>query len=58
MARHPGAIAASAVGLSALAFASVAGANFTSSGHPADSMAMSVRGALSVTEHVNSYDIV
>jgi hypothetical protein len=42
MARHPGAIAASAVGLLALAFASVAGASFTSSGHPADSMAMSV----------------
>jgi hypothetical protein len=48
----------SAVGLFALAFASVAGASFSSSGHPADSMAMSVRGALSVTEHVNSYDIV
>ena len=42
MARHPGAIAASAVGLLALAFASAAGASFTSSGHPADSMAMSV----------------
>jgi len=42
MARNPGAIAASAVGLFALAFASVAGASFTSSGHPADSMAMSV----------------
>jgi len=42
MARHPGAIAASAVGLFALAFASAAGASFTSSGHPADSMAMSV----------------
>ena len=42
MARHPGAIAASAVGLFALAFASAAGASFTSSGRPADSMAMSV----------------
>ena len=42
MARHPGVIAASAVGLFALAFASVARASFTSSGHPADSMAMSV----------------
>jgi hypothetical protein len=42
MARHPGAIAASAAGLFALAFASAAGASFTSSGHPADSMAMSV----------------
>jgi hypothetical protein len=40
--RHTGAIAASVVGLFALAFASVAGASFTSSGHPADSMAMSV----------------
>jgi hypothetical protein len=42
MARHVGAIAASAAGLFALAFASAAGASFTSSGHPADSMAMSV----------------
>lgn len=42
MARHPAAIAASAAGLFALAFASVAGASFTSSGGPADSMAMSV----------------
>jgi hypothetical protein len=42
MARHAGAIAASAVGLFALAFASAAGAGFTGSGHPADSMAMSV----------------
>jgi hypothetical protein len=42
MARHPGAIAASAVGLFALAFASVTGASFTSSGDPADSMGMSV----------------
>jgi hypothetical protein len=42
MGRHPAAIAASAAGLFALAFASVAGASFTSSGGPADSMAMSV----------------
>jgi hypothetical protein len=42
MARHVGAIAASAAGLFALAFASAAGASFTTSGHPADSMAMSV----------------
>jgi hypothetical protein len=42
MARHAGAIAASAAGLFALAFASAAGASFTTSGHPADSMAMSV----------------
>jgi hypothetical protein len=42
MARHLGAIAASAVGLFALAFASATGASFTSSGQPADSMAMSV----------------
>ena len=42
MARHLGAIAASAVGLFALAFASAAGASFTSSGQPAESMGMSV----------------
>jgi hypothetical protein len=42
IARHPGVIAASALGLCALAFASVAGASFTSSGTTADSMAMSV----------------
>jgi hypothetical protein len=42
VARHPGAIAASAAGLFALAFASAAGASFTSSGHLADSMVMSV----------------
>ena len=42
MARHAGVIAASAVGMFALAFASAAGAGFTGSGHPADSMAMSV----------------
>jgi hypothetical protein len=42
VARHPGAIVASALGLFAMAFASVAGASFTSSGRPADSMAMSV----------------
>jgi hypothetical protein len=42
IARHLGTTASSAAGLFALAFASVAGASFTSSGHPADSMAMSV----------------
>jgi hypothetical protein len=42
MARHPGAIAASAVGLFAQAFAAVTGASFTSSGDPVDSMGMSV----------------
>src|SRR5450755_398761 len=42
IARHPGAIASSAVGLFALAFASATGASFTSSGQPADSMGMSV----------------
>jgi hypothetical protein len=42
MARHLGAIAASVAGLAALALADAAGASFTSSGHPADSMAMSV----------------
>jgi hypothetical protein len=42
MARHLGAIAASVAGLTALALADAAGTSFTSSGHPADSMAMSV----------------
>jgi hypothetical protein len=42
IARHLGAIASSAVGLFALAFASVTGAGFTSSGQPSESMAMSV----------------
>jgi hypothetical protein len=42
IARHLAAIAASAVGLFALAFASATGASFTSSGQPADSMGMSV----------------
>jgi hypothetical protein len=42
IARHPGAIAASALGLCALALASVTGASFTSTGTTADSMAMSV----------------
>jgi hypothetical protein len=42
MARHLAAIAGSVAGLVALALADAAGASFTSSGHPADSMAMSV----------------
>jgi hypothetical protein len=42
LARHAGAIVASAVGLFALAFASLAGTGFTSSGTTADSMSMSV----------------
>ena len=42
IARHLGAIVSSAIGLFALAFASVAGASFTSSGNTAESMAMSV----------------
>jgi hypothetical protein len=42
IARHLGAITSSAVGLFALGFASVAGASFTSSGQPSESMAMSV----------------
>jgi hypothetical protein len=46
MARHLGAIVSSAVGLFALAFAAAAGASFTSSGKPADSMAMSVLTAV------------
>ena len=41
-ARHLGIIVSSAAGLSALAAASVTGASFTSSGHPAESMGMSV----------------
>lgn len=41
-ARHVGAIASSAAGLFALAFASATGASFTSSGDAAESMAMSV----------------
>src|SRR5262249_19110067 len=42
IARHLGAIALSAVGLFALASASVTGASFTSSGDPVDSMGMAV----------------
>ena len=42
MARHPVAIASSALGLFALAFASATGASFASSGDPADSMGMAV----------------
>jgi hypothetical protein len=42
MARHPVAIALSALGLFALAFASATGASFASSGDPADSMGMAV----------------
>lgn len=42
IARHLGAIAFSAAGLLALVFAAEAGASFTSSGKPSESMAMSV----------------
>jgi hypothetical protein len=42
LARHAGAIAASTLGLFAVAFASLAGTGFTSSGNTADSMSMSV----------------
>lgn len=42
IARHLGAIAWSAAGLFALAFASATGASFTSSGQPVESMGMSV----------------
>jgi hypothetical protein len=42
IARRPSAIVVSAVGLFALAVASVAGTSFTSTGRSADSMAMSV----------------
>jgi hypothetical protein len=41
-ARHLGAITASVAGLVTLGLASAAGTSFTGSGHPADSMAMSV----------------
>jgi hypothetical protein len=42
LARHLAAIALSAAGLLVLALAAAMGASFTSSGHPADSMGMSV----------------
>lgn len=42
MARHWGVVALSAVGLFALAFASLAGTSFTSTGDDAESMSMSV----------------
>jgi hypothetical protein len=42
MARHRGAISASGGGLLAVAIAAAAGASFTSTGEPSDSMAMSV----------------
>ena len=42
LARHPGALAASALGLFALAFADVTGASYASSGDAADSMGMAV----------------
>ncbi len=42
LARHWGVTASSALGLVALAFASVTGTSFTSAGDAADSMAMSV----------------
>ena len=40
--RRPAVIAASALGLFAIAFAAVTGASFTSTGNQADSMAMAV----------------
>lgn len=46
IARHPRAIASSALGLLVLAFASAAGASFTSSGQPSESTAMSVLTAV------------
>ena len=49
IARHWGAIAASALGLFALALASVTGASFTSSGNTADSMGMSVLTAVALS---------
>jgi hypothetical protein len=56
MARQPTGIVLSAVGLFALAFAAVAGASFTSSGDPVDSMAMSVlTGAGLLCYAVNLY---
>jgi hypothetical protein len=46
IARRPGVIAVSVVGLIALAVASMAGSSFTSSGQSADSMAMSVMAGI------------
>lgn len=48
LARHAGAIAASTLGLFAVAFAALAGTGFASSGTAADSMAMSVMTGVAV----------
>jgi hypothetical protein len=58
MARHRGAIVSSALGLLALAFASVAGASFTSSGDAADSMGMAVMTGIALLCYaVNLYGL-
>jgi hypothetical protein len=48
LARHAGTIAASTLGLFAVAFASLAGTGFTSSGNAADSMSMSVMAGVAL----------
>ena len=48
VARHPGAIAASAIGLLAMVMASALGASFTASGDTADSMGMAVMTAIAL----------
>jgi hypothetical protein len=59
VARHLGAVAASVTGLVALALAGAAGTSFTSSGHPADSMAMSVlTGTALLCYAANLYQLV
>jgi len=56
LARHWGVVALSAVGLFALAFASVSGTSFTSSGDSADSTAMTVMTGLALVCYaVNLY---
>lgn len=58
MIRHRGAIVSSAVGMIALASASATGASFTSGGHPADSMGMSVLTGLGLLCYVaNLYQL-
>jgi hypothetical protein len=58
MARHPGAIVSSALGLLALVSASAAGASFTSSGDAADSMGMAVlTGVALLCYAVNLYGL-
>jgi hypothetical protein len=58
VARHPGAVVSSALGLLALVCAAAAGASFTSSGDAADSMAMAVlTGVALLCYAVNLYGL-